>query len=169
MMIDYKSLGNDLKRDPRTIAQYLNYLKMTYILDSVYNFPKNILTSEKKLKKFYLSYPVFSLSFIQFLSEKEPLLFENLIFSILKPSFFFRTADKREVDFIIVDNQENITPIEVKFKQNISKKNISGLYFFLNKFNCKKGLIITPDFEKTVKEDRHTIRFIPLYKYIFTL
>ena len=68
-----------------------------------------------------------------------------------------------------MDNQENITPVEVKFKQNISKKDISGLYFFLNKFNCKNGLIITPDFEKTVKENGHTIRFIPLYKYIFTL
>ena len=51
MQIDYKNLSNDLWVDSRTIQTYFYYLEESFLINKVYNFSKNLLTSEKKQKK----------------------------------------------------------------------------------------------------------------------
>ena len=55
MIVDYESLSNDLKRNRKTISNYILYLEKAFLIKKLYNYSKNILTSEKKLKKFYPS------------------------------------------------------------------------------------------------------------------
>jgi formyltetrahydrofolate synthetase len=55
MILDYKHLANDLNYDARTIQTYVYYLQESFLINKVYNFSKNLLTSEKKQKKIYLN------------------------------------------------------------------------------------------------------------------
>jgi len=53
--LDYRSLSNDLKVDQRTILNYISYLDYSLLITKFYNFSKSRFTSEKKLKRIYLS------------------------------------------------------------------------------------------------------------------
>ena len=55
IITDYASLSNDLGISRKTLSKYISYLEMGFLIHKCYNFSKNRLTSEKKMKKLYLS------------------------------------------------------------------------------------------------------------------
>lgn len=162
IMADYKSIGNDLKRDQRTIANYFTYLKNTYLIKFLYNYSKNRITSEKKLKKVYIAYPCFIIQKID-----KSYIFENLFVSFSDTEFFYHSPQKQEVDLVIVKDDE-IKPIEIKYKSNIKKKDINGLSHFMKKYNIKEGILITKDFKKIDNYNFGTIKFIPGYEILMS-
>ena len=60
--LDYKNLSNDLNVDQRTIANYISYLEYALFLQKLYNYSRNLFTSEKKVKKLYPSNTAFTLA-----------------------------------------------------------------------------------------------------------
>jgi len=50
-ILNYQNLSMELGRDRRTIEKYINYLKYSMLINLIFNFSKNLSTSEKKLKK----------------------------------------------------------------------------------------------------------------------
>src|SRR3989344_3727012 len=77
MIIEYETLGRELGINRTTLSNYLFYLEEAFLIKKIYNFSRNRITSEKKLKKFYLS----STSFFSYLSPEtdESKLIENLV------------------------------------------------------------------------------------------
>ena len=85
-------------------------------------------------------------------------------------NFFFRHL-KKEVDFIASWYQtncnndwfltnKNIIAIEVKYKNNITKKDLKGLLYFCEKFNVTNKVVFVKD-----KIDwREGIKFIPFWE-----
>jgi predicted AAA+ superfamily ATPase len=69
--------------------------------------------------------------------------------------YFYRTKDKKEIDFII-KNEKQFTPIEVKFRKKISIP--SSLLNFIDKFGPDTGIIITKDYI----DKRDNLFFIPV-------
>ncbi len=135
--LDYKSLGNDLKINEKTISNYVFYLENSYLIKKVYNFSKNRLTSEKKLKRGY----VFATSFL-FLNEYFEIskIIENFfVVNFFNAKFFWRDPYKHEIDIIA----QNEIPIEIKFKNKINKKDIKNLLIFMKRFNVNKGILIS--------------------------
>ena len=135
--LDYKSLANDLKVNERTVSNYIFYLENTYLIKKVYNFSKNKLTSEKKLKRAYLNPTsfLFSNEFFEI-----PKIIENFfVANFYNSKFFWRDAYKHEVDIVT----EDLIPIEIKFKANITKKDIKNLIIFMRKFKVEKGILIS--------------------------
>jgi predicted AAA+ superfamily ATPase len=72
-----------------------------------------------------------------------------------KGIFFYRTKDKKEIDFII-KNEKQFTPIEVKFRKKISTP--SSLLNFIDKFGTDTGIGITKDYI----DKRDNLFFIPV-------
>lgn len=164
MIVDYESIATDLKRNRKTISNYLFYLEEAFLIKKVYNFSRNKLTSEKKSKKFYPA--TTSLAFLY--DSDYGKIIESLVLQNSDFRFFYRKADK-EVDFIKVNNKE-ILPIEVKARKSIDKEMEKSLLDFMNKFKVKKGIIITEDYE-IEKESvwfgaKGKIKFIPLWKWL---
>jgi len=60
--LDYKNLSNDLNVDQRTIANYISYLEYALFLQKLYNYSRNLLTSEKKVKRLYPCNTAFTLA-----------------------------------------------------------------------------------------------------------
>jgi len=55
MYLHYENLGNDLKISAKTVSKYISILEQAFIVKILYNYSANQLTSEKKMKRIYLS------------------------------------------------------------------------------------------------------------------
>ena len=94
MYVDYKNIGNDLKIDQRTISLYLSYLEYALFLQKLYNYSPNLLTSEKKIKRFFLSNTAFTLSLnpnVDFSG-----VMKQYFANMLKTRFFLRPPPKKK-------------------------------------------------------------------------
>ena len=155
MLIDYKNISNDLWVDARTIQTYFYYLEESFLIRRVYNFSKNLLTSEKKQKKVYLNGTTFFSGNWEITWE----LYENYVQNIFDFKYFYR-LNKKEVDFIWVSENGKITAIEVKYRDSISKKDISWIEFFSSKFEVDRKIIISKSFKWNIAD----VEIIPFWE-----
>ncbi len=160
MILDYESLANDLNRNRKTISNYILYLEKAFLIKKLYNYSRNTLTSEKKLKRFY---PISTAFSFLFNAEKGKII-ENSILMNYEIKFFSRIGEK-EVDFIITEKNKTI-PIEVKYKDNIKEKEIKGLLKFMEKHSINEGAVITKENESEKSINKKKIKFIPLWKFL---
>ncbi len=169
MIIEYDSLSKEIGINRITLSNYLFYLEEAFLIKKLYNFSKNLLTTEKKSKKFYLN----STSFFPYLNPEieESKIIENLIIIEINSKFFWRTPLKDEIDTILENfNNEKIMPVEVKYKNTILNRDIKTLLKFCQKNNLNKGILVTKNLEeeKTYKKDNTKIKiqFIPAWKFL---
>lgn len=96
-------------------------------------------------------------------------LHETFVYHELKKSldasfdlFYWRTADKKEVDFVLVKDRQ---PIPIEVKSNWSEKRIPiGLRQFLNVYpETQKAVVINHDKHDKIKIDGREIFFLPPY------
>lgn len=161
--LDYKNLSNDLKIDHRTIENYISYLEYTMFLQRLYNYSKNLLTSEKKIKRLYLFNPAFTLALNP--NVNMPVLLEQFFINFLEAKFFYRNPQKEEIDIIYIKSNNIILPIEIKIREKINKKDVKTMFKFIEKNNLKNGLLITVDEERQFKNADKTIDALPYWKY----
>ncbi|MBC8184774.1 ATP-binding protein [candidate division KSB1 bacterium] len=165
MYIDYRNLANDIGISNKTASSYLYYLEESYLVKKLYNFSRNLITSEKKLKRYYLASPSFSWALANFVNTS--ILVENLAASLKNYQFFWRDPYFHEIDFIDVTTNNSIVPIEIKYKEKIQAKDIKNLLLFSKKFGCKKAIIFKKGVEKkSTFSDSPEIEIaeIPIYK-----
>jgi len=98
-------------------------------------------------------------------SKDEGKLSENLVFVELmrrdKDVYYWKC--KGEVDFIVKNNDQSLTAINVSYTDEIDEREIRGLLEFKKGFKKTKDLIlITKDLEKKEKG----INFIPLWRWL---
>lgn len=162
MYLDYKHLGNDLQADQRTIANYISYLCYSLVLKKLYNYSHNRLTSEKKLKRVYLA----NTAFLQALNPgiNPDLLLENYFACFPNIRFFYRSPQKQEVDFI-AEKQNTVIPAEIKIREHLRARDMKPLIRFMEKFDCRKGLVISKNTEKTEQYDHRKIIVLPWWRY----
>jgi len=160
--LDYKSIANDLGYDQRTIASYFSYLEHALLINKLYNYSPNLLASEKKIKRAYLSNTAFTLA----LSDKMDLsvLLEQYFVQRFKARFFSRTPQKDEVDMVL-SIEERLVPVEVKIKPEIKGKDTAAIIKFLKRTGFKKGYLISGKDEKTFAKDGLTVKAIPYWKH----
>ncbi|PKQ27586.1 MAG: hypothetical protein CVT63_07220 [Candidatus Anoxymicrobium japonicum] len=162
MLLDYKNLGQDLGHDQRTIAAYFSYLEYSLLVNKLYNYSPNLLTSEKKMKKVYLS----STAFSKALSPRvgRPELIEQFFANVLKARFFSRTPQKDEVDMVIVCEGE-LVPVEVKIRSEVRKRDAAPLFKFLHRHKAARGYIISDGAETSFSDGDKSVEVIPCWMY----
>lgn len=156
MIIKYEQLGDDLGLSAKTVEKYLFYLLQAKLIKKLYNFSRNFLTSEKKLKKFYVVAPCFC-----FLNDnyKFSEVAENI--ASLQADFFWRDSHKNEVDLVLKKGKKPL-PVEVKFKRSIRSGDKKGLKKFMSKFKVSKAVMLTKNLEKRERN----IKYVPLWKWL---
>lgn len=160
--LDYKSLGNDLKIDHRTISNYVSYLEYSLFLQKLYNYSKNLLTSEKKVKRLYLCNTAFTLALNP--QTDISLVLEQYFVNTLGARFFLKTPQKEKIDIIHI-NDTKLLPVEVKIRGKIGKEDVKALFRFLEKNNLQKGLIITLGAETVFRKENLTVDAVPYWKH----
>src|SRR3989338_3141333 len=115
----------------------------------------------------YIDKPV---KFLIFLIVKEAAklvrrLAENIVCVELKRrgENIYYWKGKSEVDFVIKNNDNTLTAINVTYSDKIDNREIAGLEEFSRKFTkTKKMIILTKDIE----EKKGQIHLIPLWKWL---
>ncbi len=163
MYVDYRNLAGDLKIDQRTVSEYVDYLEKSLLAQKLYNFSTNRLTSEKKLKRIYLS----NTGFVYALNPEVefPVVLEQYIVNTTGARFFWRSPQKDEVDVVLLRDKD-IIPVEVKIREQIKRKDTSALFKFMKKFSVEKGMMITLKTEKDIKKNGYRVNLIPYWKAV---
>lgn len=163
MYLDYKNLGNDLGYDQRTIADYLAYLEHALLIQRLYNYSPNRLTSEKKMKRAYLSNSGFTwaLSSSPGLS---PRLMGQFFVNALKARFFWRTPQRDEID-LVHERDDEITPVEIKIQRQVTRRDARAVLKFMKKYGVARGYIVSEATETSFSEDAGVVEVIPYWRY----
>lgn len=162
MYLDYKNMANNLGPDQRTIANYFSYLEYALLIHKRYNYSPNLLTSEKKMKRVYLSNSAFTLALAG--KPDRTLMLEQFFVNLLRPRFFSRTPQKEEIDIIFAAHDQ-IVPVEVKIKPDIKERELRPLFNFLKRNRLEKGFIITARTNQSYTKDGFLVKAIPYWKY----
>jgi len=161
--LDYKNLSSDLKIDARTLASYTGYLEYGLFLNKLYNYSPNLLTSEKKMKRAYLSNTAFTMALEP--SVEFSLLMEQYFVNQIEPRFFLRTPRNEEIDIIKTAEQADPLPVEIKIRKDVKAADVKPLFSFLSRHNLKRGLVITQNTEGSLKKNNLSIEAVPYWKY----
>ncbi|MBU1671144.1 MAG: ATP-binding protein [Actinobacteria bacterium] len=162
MLLDYRNLGQDLGYDQRTIAAYFSYLEYALLANKLYNYSPNLLTSEKKMKKVYLSSTAFSKALSPGVDRSA--LIEQLFANILGARFFSRTPQKDEVDIVLAGDGGPV-PVEVKIRSDIRKRDAAPLFKFLHRHNAARGYMISDGTETSFSDGDRSVEVIPYWMY----
>ncbi len=165
IVTDYAALSDDLNISRKTLAKYVSYLERGFLIQKCYNFSRNRLTTEKKMKRLYISN-----STLLFHLWEHPDIgrgVENIVINSSNAQFFWR-KNTSEVDCILLKD-DTIMPIESKYKNNIRKKDIKGLLKFLDKFSVDTGYVVTKDMDTEEMINERRIIFTPLWKWLMGL
>lgn len=162
LYLEYSNLGSDLGFDQRTIADYISYLENALLVQRVYSYTPSLLTSEKKMKRAYLSSPAFTLAMstgIDF-----GVVVEQYYVNSLGARLFWRTPKKVEVDAVLLQD-DKVVPVEVKIRKDFRKKHTAPVFAFMKKYDLNLGYLISDSMDTVISEDNRRVRVIPYWKY----
>ncbi len=162
-LIYENNLAETLGINKTTVAEYLFYLEESFLAYKIYtegSFAKKL----RKIKKVYVAAPVLYHALTSSYNVgaiAEIAVFDKLFSISGKKPLFYRDAQKREVDFIFQE-----TPIEVKFKNNITRADLRWLLYYLKKKKKDKGIVITKEYADEKEIEGKQILFIPLHFFL---
>jgi predicted AAA+ superfamily ATPase len=163
-LLNIIELANTSKLARPTVENYLFLMENTYILKLLYPFSSNLRSELFKTPKiFFYDTGIANLLWLKaFPKTILGNIFETSVFAELikakrrKELFFWRTQDKKEVDFIIKKGRD-ISPLEVKLAQD--NFNYTSMKYFLEKYKIKNGICTC--LEITKKNQRNVMFVYP--------
>ncbi len=157
-----------------TIKKYLWIGENTYSIHEVRPFYKNQRKEITKSPVIYFN----DQGFRNFITNEfgnisvlsRGFIFQNFIFNTLKSILqeipaqikFWRTTDQAEVDFIL-DLQQQVIPVEVKYSSLQSTSLARSLRNFIEKYSPAKALVINLSLSETKLINGTLVHFIPYY------
>jgi len=162
IIVNFDNLSRDLKRDRKTVMNYIYYLRYSLLLRIVLNFRKGVLVASRKMKKIYPSTTSFIFSQTDKYSEMDfsKNALETFVVNELNAEYYYRKNG--EVD-IIYKGGKNIIPIEVK--NTVAETDIKQFKKLMDKLECKKGIIVSREEYNEVKLEEKTIIIIPAWAF----
>lgn len=146
-MLNISELSNTCKIAKQTVENYLFVMENTYIIKLLKPYSRNIRSELFKVPKvFFYDSGLMQMLWLKNL-QKEIIgsCFETSIFSELVKKYskdnirYWRTMDKKEVDFILVVKNK-ILPIEVKI--NFEQFNPTAINYFKEKYKINEHRLI---------------------------
>ena len=146
-ILSYDTICSTLNMSFQTVKKYLDAMEKSYLIYRVHPFFTNKKKEIVKQPKIYFVDTGLRNVIAQNFDVKiDGKLFENYVLTeLLKMNLtpkYWRTKTKTEVDFII-EQENNIIPIEVKIQATVGKIEKS-LRAFIEHYHPKKAVIISP-------------------------
>ncbi len=176
--INYSSLSKEIGIHLETLKNYISLLEETYLIRTIKPFysnkKKEIIKSPKVyfldngVRNFFLK----NYSPTKNRTDKgaiwESYVFQEIIKNMADLSInFWRTKQGQEVDFII--GEQDILPIEVKYKSTGKKRDFRNLLVFMQTYGVKSGIILSKNTNKKITIDNFKLNFIPAINFISSL
>ena len=157
-----------------TIEKYLFILKNTFVIKFLTPFYTNKQKEVIKMPKLYFidtglrNFAIHNFNAME-LRQDSGQLIENAVYLELTKNIspadelhFWRTPHGTEVDFIVRKNQ-NIIPIEVKYKAFQNPTVPSNVKAFIREYKPKQAFVLTRDYYKKTKFENCIVYFLPTF------
>jgi uncharacterized protein len=166
----YNSLASFLKMNDKTVKEYIGFFEKSFLLFEISNYQHLLKKQENYSKKVYAIdsgfIEVVSFSF----SENFGRFLENAVFLGLLEAGndIYYHQGKQECDFVVKKGKKVIEAIQVTktLDNNNEKRELGGLLEAMEKFDLKKGLIITESQEEERKIGGKKISVMPAWKWL---
>lgn len=170
-LLNVAELANTARLARQTVEQYLFILENTYIIKLVRPYTNNLRSELFKTPKIYF----LDSGLMQLLTDRRlPLTlggpaFETSVFSdLIKSShaelFFWRTQDKKEIDFIATAGKQ-VIPLEAKM--NSAGFKATALEYFMSHYGIRAGYCLSLSGERALGgEDIGLVRPWELYRIL---
>ncbi len=157
-ILNMETLASDVGVSPVTIKRWISLLSASYIVFLLKPHSKNFNKRLIKTPKLYF-YDTGLLCYLLNIRSAEDLsfhsqrgaIFETYIISELvkashnagiePPFYFWRDSQGHEVD-LLIENGENLLPIEIKSGQTVASSMFSGLNYWQKLSQCNDGMLI---------------------------
>lgn len=150
-------LAKELKRAKTTLYKALFYLEFSFLIRRVLNYRPSIRAASRKLSRVYAYHPCLTLPF----NVSEEKFAENLVLFELGTKYYWREKEK-EIDFL-----KGFSPVEVKFKSKIAKKDVKHIAYFIKRYGKNLGVRRTYVITRDVEGKMGNTSLIPLWKFCF--
>ncbi len=169
---ELKSQGYKIGKD--TLYLYQNYIEAIYLVRFIPKYDQSIVKKELSLKKIYVIDQGLGTALDSKLGQDKGRLLETITALELTKSGedISYSQNHSECDFVITQGGRITKAIQVTCQYEDPKtkeREIKGLKQTCEKFNLKKGTIITIDEEEKLKEGNIKIEVIPGWKYFLDL
>ncbi len=169
-ILNVNNISNSIGLSREYVNKYLLYLKNAYFLLGVKKYAKSIEKTIRSNEKAYIMDPAIINSLLNKTSIDKAFaghLVESIIAEHLIWHECYYWKNYYEVDFV-VKIKNKLLPIEVKYKNQINKKDLKGLLNFMEKFDINKGVLITKDLFDKQKIDKKEILFVPAWLFLLS-
>lgn len=170
-ILNISNISNSIGLSREYVNKYLQYLKNTLLLFTLKKYAKSVEKTVRSNKKAF----VLDQGIINSLSNKTKIddvfaghLVETIVLRHLLKYEVYYWKNYYEVDFVVrVKNK--IIPLEVKYKDDIDKKDIKGMVDFCEKFRVRKGIVVTKSLFERQKINGKDVLLIPAWLFLLTM
>ena len=167
-LFDISNIASSLGINRNTTANYIRALENSFLIKIDYNHTKSTMKQARSSKKAHIAHSSIPIALFDYPFEimgidgsDRGFLVESTIANSLDDTTFWRTSQKHEVD-IVVQN----SPVEVKYRKQITKNDLKGILKFMEKFKVGEGMVITKDIFKEESIRGKRIIYIPAWLFL---
>ena len=151
--VNYEKMSRDLKTQFRTVSEYIQHLKDSYLISTSQPYEGSLASSLRKGEKVYVS----DHAYLNLVNCKVGLRAETIAFNHLRKMGKIFYAKDPEIDILMPEKK---LAVEVKFGQTVSRTDCANL---LASTEDQRLFLITDDtYEKWTFEGR-TVTVLPLW------
>jgi uncharacterized protein len=167
-LLNVTNISNSLGLSREFTEKYLLYLEQALLIKRLSKFSKSIEKTIRSTQKVHLldTGLVNAFSKIEIGKILESLVASHLVRCAGAKVYYFR--EKYEVD-IVFEVGKDVFPIEIKYKDAFSKRDLSGLIGFNKKFKTKTSVLVTRDLLKEETENGMKIVYFPAWLFSLLL
>lgn len=167
-MLSVTNISNSLGLSREYTEKYLIYLEKALLVKRVNKFAKSLEKSIRSIEKVHVldSGLINAFSKIDVGQVLESVVASHLLRHERGKVYYFR--EKYEVD-LVFESDKKIFPIEIKYKDDISRRDLSGLYSFNRKFKSKISVVVTRDLLKKEISNGRKIIYLPAWLFLLLI
>jgi len=170
-VFEINNLSSVLRINRNTTSKYIDLLEKAFLLKVSYNYTKSVAKKLRISKKGYIAHSSIAISELQYpfaiistdMGELGHLVETAIVGNLETDSFW--SHQNREVDVILKDG----TPVEIKYKNVISKGDFDGLESFMENHKAKKAIMITKDVFEREKIGGKEFLLVPAWLFLLTV
>ncbi|MCD4809482.1 MAG: ATP-binding protein [Methanosarcinales archaeon] len=169
--MNYSTFAQVLGVKVDTVKNYISYLEECFLVYTAYFYSKKQVTSTRKEKKLYfMDCGLRNSLLLKEIDELEKTkIVENLVFlhifslkkrELFPKIFYWLDRSRNEVDMVVTLKNE-VVPIEVKYSNEIGKRDLKGMVKFCEEFD-RTGIVVTKD----ILKEEGNILYIPAWLFL---
>ena len=167
-ILDISNISSSLGLSREYISKYVQYLKNAYLLIGLRKYSNSIEKTVRSNEKTYVTDPGIVNALLgrkQIADDEAGHMVEAVIAAHLYGKEYYYWRNRYEVDFI-VKTSEGLQPIEVKYKNQVKKKDLTGLLEFMRKNEVKEGIVVTKDYSGDEEIEGRKIKYVPAWRFL---